>query len=197
MWDKVQERFKVLTDALNEDILKKLVKSEKSRRRLFIGGSVLTGILAFVLFMDVIIMPLYLQEGVAVRVPDITNKSKEQAASIARRSQLLVIVDSSDFSEFVQKDLVASQKPMPGTLVKPGRRIHLVISRGSQMVEMPDLSGLSPVDAEKVVQNTGLVLDNKHYRTSKRFSSGTVMDQYPDAGTKVQAKAGVTIYIAR
>ena len=197
MWDKARGLFKVLANNLNEDTYKKLVKSEKHRKRLFIGVSILAGITTFVLFMDIIVMPLYLQEGVAVRVPDITNKTKDQAAVIARRSQLVVIADSSDYSEFILKDLVASQKPFPGTLVKPGRRIHLVISKGSQMVVIPDLSGLSPVDAEKVLRNTGLALESKHTRTSKRYSSGTVMDQYPDAGTEVPAKTGVTIYIAK
>ena len=188
MWDMLRDRFKVLTDNLNEETYKKLVKSEKNRKRIFIGGSVLAGIAAFVLFMDIIVMPLYLQEGVAVRVPDITNKTIDQAEIIARQSQLTVIADSTDFSEFIQKGMIASQKPLPGIFVKPGRRIHLVISKGSQMVKVPDISGLSPVDAEKVIQNAGLVVENKRYRTSKKFSSGTVMNQFPDAGTKFRQR---------
>ena len=197
MWGKALERLKILVDALKENSLIKRLNSEKYRTWFFVGGSVLTGILTFILFMDIIVMPLYLQEGVTVRVPDITNKTRDEAVAIARRSQLLVIADSSDYNEFIAKDLVSSQKPFSGSLVKPGRRIHLIISKGSQVVVMPDLSGLSPVDAEKVLRNAGLVVEDKRIKRSKRFSSGTVMDQYPDAGTEVQAKSGVTISIAR
>jgi len=182
---------------LYEMRLKPYLGSEKTRKQLFIAGSFAAGCLSFVLFMDMIVMPIYLREGLEIQVPDFLNKSYEDAYSIARSHRLYLITDGREYSDDVQADRIASQRPLPGTLVKPGRRVHLTISRGPQILKVPDVVGKSPRDAEFELRETGLIVAEKRYRQSRRYPPGVVVDQRPKAQTEALPKTGVILYIAK
>jgi beta-lactam-binding protein with PASTA domain len=177
--------------------LRPFLESEKTRKRFFIAGSFSAGCLSFVLFIDIIIMPIYLQEGMEIQVPDFTNKSFDEAGSIARAHHIFLITDGREYSDGVQTDRIASQRPLPETLVKPGRRVHIIISLGPQVLKVPDVVGKSPRDAELELIEAGLTVTEKRYRQSRRYLTGVVVDQRPKAQTEVQARTGVILFIAK
>ena len=180
-----------------ESRLKPYMGSERTRKRFFIAGSFSAGCLSFVLFMDMIIMPIYLREGLEIKAPDFMNKSFAEAYSIARAHHVFLITDGQEYNDDIQTNFIASQRPLPGTLVKPGRRVHIIISRGPQTIKVPDVAGKSPRDAEFGLRNAGLTVAEKRYRKSRRYPPGVVVDQRPKANTDVQAKTGVILYIAK
>jgi eukaryotic-like serine/threonine-protein kinase len=177
--------------------VKPFIESPKTKKRLFILGSFSAGCLSFVLFMDMIVMPIYLREGLEIHVPDCTNKTYAEAYSIVHNHRLSLIADGSEYSEDVPKDRVASQRPLPNTLVKPGRGIHVVVSLGPPSLTVPDVVGKSPRDAELEIKGAGLTVVEKRYRESRRYPRGVVIDQRPKAHTEVQTKTGVILIISK
>ena len=173
------------------------LREEKTRRRLFVGGSFAAGCLCFVALMNVIVMPVYLREGLETRVPDFRGESNSDAANTARRITLSLVVDGEEYDDEVPTGSVSSQRPLPGTLVKPGRRVHVILSLGKKVFKVPDVTGKSPRDAELTLRDAGLVLKRTLYRSSKRFPPGVVVDQVPGANDVVSGKTGVTLYVAR
>lgn len=180
-----------------EERLKPYMRSARTRKRLFIAGSFSAGCLTFVLFMDMIVMPVYLREGLEIRVPDLLNRSFDDAFSIARMHNFSLITDGREYSDAAPVNRIASQRPLPGTLVKPGRRVHIILSLGPQSLKVPDVVGKSPRDAEFELMNAGLTVIEKRYRPSRRYPPGVVVDQRPRAHTEVQAKTGVILYIVK
>jgi beta-lactam-binding protein with PASTA domain len=125
-----------------------------------------------------------------VAVPDETGKKRDDAVRALRGAGLQVTVTEA-FSDTVDKGLVISQAPRTGTVVK-GSTVSLVVSKGPDIVEVPDVRGDSPGDADRKLAAAGL--------TPKRFDipGGTgslVATTDPGHGKKVKRGTTVTYYV--
>jgi serine/threonine-protein kinase len=158
----------------------------------FFGGA-----LSVILFLDLVIMPLYLRKGHDTDVPDLIGKTWAEGYKSARESRLYLVTDGAEYHESVRKDRIASQHPVPGTKVKSDRRIHVVISRGQKYVKVPDFAGMDFSEVEKLIREAGLTVSDKKMRTSTRFPSGSVVRQEPKAGVEVQSGSGITLHIVK
>ncbi|HHE47299.1 MAG TPA: PASTA domain-containing protein [Bacteroidetes bacterium] len=67
-------------------------------------------------------------------------------------------------------------------MVKPGRRIEIVVSRSESMTTCPDVIGRSPREAAITADSVGLMVDPQHtrYRHSNSYPEGVVMFQRPE-----------------
>ena len=133
----------------------------------------------FVLAMDFIVMPLYLNSGREIIAPDIRNKTYNDAFRIVRAYELLLVEDGKDFSNIVPSDAISFQTPAPGTILKPGRRIHVVVSKGPRPLRIPNVVGKSPVQAELDIKAAGLEVIDKRWKPSDQYTRGIVAGQYP------------------
>ncbi len=179
---------------------KRVVAFARSRSRLewlFALSAFTFGMVAFVIFMCLLVMPVYLLAGQGITVPDFRGKSWTEAHDLARRSQVFIERNGWEYNDTVPKSHIAFQQPVAGALVKPGRRVFVVISRGPESVVVPDVLGKSRRDAELTILEAGLTVGEERLRTSRQFASGVVMRQYPKAGMQVQAGTGVSLHIAR
>ncbi len=182
---------------LYEANIKPWLEKDKNRRRILVWGSFSAGFISIVLILDILVMPVYLREGLEIRVPDLSGISYGDAYQIARKNDLSLVIDGRDYFDDSPNGCIASQRPLPGTLVKPDRRVHLIISLGPRAFKVPDVVGMSPRDAELTIRDAGLTLSQKRYRTSKKFTPGIVMDQQPKANKEVPEKTGVILYVAQ
>ena len=71
--------------------------------------------------------------------PTLVGQTLNDAMQSASRAKLLAVVVSHQPSDRYPKDLVMRQDPAPGTVVREGRQISLVVSSGVQIFSMPDL----------------------------------------------------------
>ena len=125
--------------------VKPFLKSDKTRRILFVIGAFLSGCIFMVLLLDIIVMPIYLRTGKKIRVPNLTNMTFQEAQNIAHNAHIGIVIDAVDYNDSIAVNNIAYQIPVPDAVVKPGRRIHVVISKGPQPLLMPNVAGKSPV----------------------------------------------------
>lgn len=101
------------------------------------------------------------------------------------------------FDERVPVGHVLLQRPRAGTLVKRGREVTVVLSRGPQRIEVPSVVGQSPQAAQVTLAAAGL----KPGRTLDLFSdhgvSGTVVTQQPREGERVARDTTVDLFLVR
>src|SRR5215212_733590 len=64
--------------------------------------------------------------------------------------------EQREFSRTVPQGRVISQDPAPGDRLADGSTIHYVVSRGKPIVNVPDVSGMSQAEAERVLNERGL-----------------------------------------
>ncbi|MGH7683160.1 MAG: PASTA domain-containing protein, partial [Vulcanimicrobiaceae bacterium] len=80
-------------------------------------------------------------------VPTIVGQTEADAIALGQTLHLKMVVVSRSLSEQYPRDVVMEQQPAPGTRVREGRQVSLIVSRGVNVYTMPDLRFLSLRDA--------------------------------------------------
>ena len=83
----------------------------------------------------------YSQESSGITIPDVTNKSLEDATSQLESSNLTVKGTTEKYSDIVAKGKVCGTDPVVGSSVAKGTAVTLIISKGPEndMVRVPNL----------------------------------------------------------
>ncbi len=126
-------------------------------------------------------------------LPDLVGKTPRQALEAVRTYGLKVeFAEGSDVS--LPKDQILEQTPDPGTRVKPGRRLELVINK-PRFGSVPTVSGRSLEDARQALEAAG-------YRVAgiTRIASGdttdTVLSSIPREGQPLRPGEGVRLLVS-
>lgn len=123
-----------------------------------------------------------------VSMPNLVGKPSQEAQNELTQVGLQPQV-TEDFSDSVPKGKVISQSVAPNTTVHRLDQVNLVISRGPEVVAVPNVFGKSEGDARAALESAGFTVNVKRtFGDSKR-----VLNSNPSAGT--QAKVGSTVTI--
>ncbi|MDN5716685.1 MAG: Stk1 family PASTA domain-containing Ser/Thr kinase [Janibacter sp.] len=89
-----------------------------------------------------------------VAVPSVIGKPSADATTAIEAADLEVAEADEVYSTSVAKGAVVSQSPTSGTLL-PGETVTITVSKGPEMVAVPDVNGLSRAAATKKLQDAG------------------------------------------
>lgn len=99
---------------------------------------------------------LVLSKGpMPVQMPDIANKTKDDATSALRELKLKV-TSSEENSDTVDKGKIISTSPSAGTQLHWGDEVKIVVSKGPQTVKLPNVCGKNTDEARKILETLGL-----------------------------------------
>lgn len=131
-----------------------------------------------------------------VLVPDVAGMNQVQATKAIEKAGFKTMVTRLP-NLFVNRGLVADQTPSGGAMALPGTTIEIVISEGKQPkdVQIPDVEGLTRVDAERVLREAGFVISVAG-AASDAVASDVVISQTPLAGEKVLEGSRVGIVVS-
>ena len=170
--------------------------------KLILKGTGIVSLFGFVflvgiLLTDKIVMPRIVRHGSDVIAPDITERSFDEAEHILREIGLMLIEESKVYDPVVPEGYVISQKPRAYTKVKKGRRIHVVVSRGSERLTVLDVTrGISLRQAEIELKSAGFELGSVHYQSSEDIPKGVVMSQSPPPNTTASRGALINVTVS-
>ncbi|WP_233498212.1 PASTA domain-containing protein [Meiothermus sp. QL-1] len=126
-------------------------------------------------------------------LPDLVGKTPREALEAVRGFGLKVeFTEGSDVSR--PEDQILEQDPNPGTRVKPGRRLELVLNK-PRLGTVPTVSGRSLEDARRALEAAG-------YRIAgvTRIASGntadTVLTSIPREGQPLRPGEGVRLLVS-
>ena len=129
-------------------------------------------------------------------VDDYVGKSYEDVEKAFKGT--IKISAAGDYSDTVPKDHVLSQEPEPGEPLESSSSIlYVVLSKGSQFVELPDVEGKSYTAAAEELTELGfIVLQQVEYNST--VAEGKVMEYVGRrAGEKVESGSEITIKVSR
>lgn len=129
-------------------------------------------------------------------VPKLEGLSEDEAKSRAKEAGFTAVLRESQYSEDVPEGEIISQSPSAGDMAKPGTQIEYVLSKGSELVSVPNVIGLSEEDAIAKLQSEGFGADVKAREYSDTKKEGTVMRQDP-LNDKVAPGSTVSITISK
>lgn len=119
---------------------------------------------AFILII-LIWLSIFTRHGQARPVPDFYGLSIEDAQDIAKKRKVRISIIDSVYTDLVPRGAIVEQNPGAGFKVKKHRRVILTINAfNAEMVQMPNLVGLSARQAYSLIESAGLVPGNPIYR---------------------------------
>ena len=163
---------------------------------------ILCSIAIVVLIM--ILLRFFTRHGKEFEVPDLKGKTAEEMRSFEQDSNShrfkFVVIDSIFVPE-MSGGVVMGQDPLPGQLVKKGRKIYLSVSTmNPPKVEMPNLLDLSLRQAENILVSNNLKLGQVVYKAS-RFPNAVIEQRYKgrivEQGTLLPYNASITLVVGK
>lgn len=136
-----------------------------------------------------------------VNVPDLRGMTLEQAEVALKKEGLLLGQNVSfDFNDEVKEDHIITQNYEPDTLVKAGRPIEVTISKGTQMIELPNVTIGNP-DTENAINTIRaagfqgkIEIEEMLHPT---ITEGKVIGQNPAPGSKWPRNSDVELFVSK
>lgn len=137
------------------------------------------------------------EETALLKVPDLTGMTKEKAVKtlgkLKEQAGFTYVLGEvkNKYSTDIKKGKIMSQSPKAGLAVRTNEPICIVISKGPEMVQMPELVYLTKDQAVAKLEKAGLHIEIKT-EYSEKAASGLVTAQSAKTGSKV-AKGSVVV----
>lgn len=128
-----------------------------------------------------------------VNLPNFVGMTKEEAQKEADKIKVKLEFEE-EFSADVEKGKVISQDPefKENSKIKEKSTVKLKISKGTELVKVPKVTGMEKEEAIKTLEDLGLKVEIKE-ETSKKVEEGYVINQ--DIAENKEINAGDTVTI--
>ncbi|MFE9018283.1 Stk1 family PASTA domain-containing Ser/Thr kinase [Streptomyces sp. NPDC007808] len=136
---------------------------------------------------------LSVSKGSPVDVPDVTGESLADAKADLAGAGLKVKVASARVNSEFDAGQVARQSPPEGRQVAEGDTVTLTLSKGPEMIEVPDVVGDSVDDAKAELEAAGFAVDED--RGLLGLFGDTVKRQSVEGGQRAPKGSTITITI--
>ncbi|MFG3167276.1 Stk1 family PASTA domain-containing Ser/Thr kinase [Streptomyces sp. NPDC048200] len=136
---------------------------------------------------------LVVSKGSPVEVPDVTGSSVEDARAELEDAGLKVKIATQQVNSEFDEGQVAQQSPNPEHEAATGDTVTLTVSKGPEMIEVPDVVGDSVNDATQKLKDAGFEVDED--RGLLGLFGDTVKKQSVDGGDTAPKGSTVTIQI--
>ncbi|QTZ91505.1 Stk1 family PASTA domain-containing Ser/Thr kinase [Streptomyces auratus] len=160
------------------------------RRRL------LTALAAVLLVFGVGAGVWYINSGQFTTVPAVLDMPQAKAEKTLRDEGLGVKVVRG-FSSNVDRGHVMKTDPANGKRIRGNGTVTLTVSRGPNIVTVPDLSGTPVADAKRKLRDRGLIPGTEAREFSDEVAKGSVIRTDPVAGSKRRPDTAVGLTISR
>ncbi|WP_172638745.1 Stk1 family PASTA domain-containing Ser/Thr kinase [Streptomyces tailanensis] len=136
---------------------------------------------------------LVVSRGAPVEVPEVSGSSVEDATALLEREGLKVKIAVEQVNSEFDKGLVAEHSPGAGEQAGEGDTVTLTISKGPEMVEVPDVVGDSVDEATQKLQDAGFEVEED--RGLLGLFGDEVKGQSVTGGEKAAKGSTITIEI--
>ncbi|MET9128013.1 Stk1 family PASTA domain-containing Ser/Thr kinase [Streptomyces sp. NPDC004528] len=136
---------------------------------------------------------LVVSKGSPVEIPDVTGTSVEDARAELEQAGLKVRTAAQRVTSEFDRGQVARQSPEAGGEAATGDTVTLTVSKGPEMVRVPDVVGDSVDDAKKALEDAGFEVDED--RGLLGLFGDQVKSQSVDGGKTAPKGSTITIEI--
>ena len=141
-------------------------------------------------------LTLIIKSEDTVIVPDLVSRDVVYALELLTDLELNTKVKGSEYSSDIAKNHVVYQNPSPGSEIKKGRDVRIIISRGPKLITLPQLTTLSTQQARIILEENDLCLGESSRTHHESILEGHVISQIPSAGTIIARGACVDLLIS-
>jgi len=129
-------------------------------------------------------------------VPNFIGMDYTQVQNNREYTSMYLFYVTEEYNDTAPAGQIIQQEPSADTVLKAGETIRLVVSKGPQMAEMPNIIGFTQDSAVKELEARGLVASCFMVVNDGSYASGCVVRTSEEPGTKVEVGTVITVYIA-
>jgi len=160
-----------------------------------------TAVLIFVFILIVgasayLTLTLIIKSEDTVIVPDLAGKNVVYALELLTDLGLNTKIEGSEYSAEMPKNNVIFQEPEPGSEIKKGRDVRIIISKGPKSILMPNLEKLPVQQARIILEENSLCQGQISSTYSNRIKKDSVIVQVPYAGTMITRNECVNLLVS-
>jgi beta-lactam-binding protein with PASTA domain/tRNA A-37 threonylcarbamoyl transferase component Bud32 len=130
-----------------------------------------------------------------IQVPTVTSMTESEAFKTLESAGFSPQALPSEFNKEVASGTVFKQTPAGGDQAPKGSVVSYVVSRGTELIQVPDVTGKSQSSATSTLQKAGFKVSVRE-STSDKVDKGSVMSQNPPSGVSVAKGSTVSITVA-
>ena len=142
------------------------------------------------------LMTSFVREKGEVVVPDLQGKTLTDCLDALAQAKLAMIKEDEEYNQDVPSGVVIRQFPAAGTNVKEGKTIRITVSRGGEIVYVPNLVGETIRSATILLRASGLVLGEVTKKASVKYEEGVVLQQDIAASSTVEKETTVNVVVS-
>lgn len=129
-----------------------------------------------------------------VKVPKVTGLTQDDATKQLEDLGLVVNVEET-YSNKVEAGYVIEQSVKENEEIDAGESITIKVSKGTEKVTVPNLTGKTESEAKTAIKDAGLKLKTVVTTEDTTKEDGVVVKQSLEAGTEVEKNATITITV--
>ncbi|MEW1640180.1 Stk1 family PASTA domain-containing Ser/Thr kinase [Streptomyces sp. NPDC093801] len=139
----------------------------------------------------------YINSGQFTKVPNLLGKTEEQARAELSAAGLGVKKVDRKFSEAFERGTVMNSDPAGGKRIKGNGAVTLTVSRGPELVSVPDLKGRPLEEAKAELTKAGLAPGIVTQAFSQDVAQGSVIGTDPAGGQKRAPDTAVALQVSK
>ena len=126
----------------------------------------------------------FIKNEKTVVVPDFVGEDIIYVLELLTNLGLNAKVKGSEYSPDFAKNNIIYQDPAPGQIIKQGRDVRIIISKGTKNLSMPNLKGLNLQQARLIIEKNGLLEGETAKAFHAKIKQDKIIAQYPLPGTE-------------
>lgn len=170
-------------------------REKDHKNRWIIWGAIATAFILALIFIGSMFYFNDIFTGQEKEVPDVVgipyDKAKENLENIGLKAEYV-----EQFSAEFEEGYVIAQDPKSGEIVKAGYPIKLTISKGSKMVEVPNLVNRNINEIDAILFNANLKEGLVKYEYNP-LPIGVVISQSPEARSKAPEGSEISVVVSQ
>ncbi|BFP55840.1 Stk1 family PASTA domain-containing Ser/Thr kinase [Streptomyces sp. CMC78] len=139
----------------------------------------------------------YINSGQFTQVPSLLGQTQKTAEQRLSDEGLGLKGVDRVFSDTVERGSVVSSEPASGARIRGNGSVTLVVSRGPEIVRVPDVVGSSLADARRALKKVGLAPGMVTKEFSEDVARGEVIRTDPRAGTDRNPDTAVALVVSK
>lgn len=132
-----------------------------------------------------------------ISVPSLVGMSQNEASNTLSNLGLSAEVTAEIFSEDIAKGKIISSEPGGGGKISPTGIVGLLISKGQERIEIPELKGLTPDVVTQKLSDLGLTIGDITEVFDMKIESGYVVATDPKFNERVKRNSLVNITVSK
>ncbi len=163
---------------------------------LSISAAVIALIIASIIGFNSLQAMLYVPE---IIVPNVVGENVNDGREIVQATDtgMLFSVKGEFYNEEYPKGVIYEQNVAAGELVKENFVLEVLVSKGIQQIEVPEITGLFNIEATTKLNDYDLIIGQVDSVYNEDVDAGKIISQEPEAGSMVEKDTVINYVISK